>query len=140
MPKCDLIGHLGEEDAGMRTRIKDFELLELATDREKGSETNLLVATASSDGIVKLWFVQSNELQHQEKGESVHVAAVEGENSDNTRQESTRGRHVGRLLGQYDTGSRVTCLAAFVMSQTTQPAITVPSLENGHAAESDESD
>lgn len=140
MPKCDLIGHLEGKNTGVRTRIKDFEVLELATYGENGAETNILIATASSDGVVKLWLVQNNELQHQGKGESVDVVAVDGGNSDKTRQESTKARQVGRLLGQYDTGSRVTCLAAFVMSQTNQPATTVPSLENGHTTESDESD
>lgn len=100
----------------------------------------MTVITASSDGLVKLWVVKRNELQHEEKTERAHVATVNGENGDDSNPGTSRARHVGRLLGQYDTNSRVTCLAAFVMSQTTQPAITVPSLENGHTAASDESE
>ncbi|KAF3005918.1 hypothetical protein E8E13_009732 [Curvularia kusanoi] len=99
MPSSKLLAQIGGPAAGITGRIKDFEVLPYsATDKSK-----YLIVAGSSDGTVRLWLVDSAELQ--------------------TGAESAKGtgftaNQIGRLLGSYSTGTRITCLKAYPMNGT----------------------
>lgn len=86
---------------GVNSRIKDFELLTLPDSTNTSSE--IVVVTAASDGHVRIW---SMETKHFSPPESMDTAKSLPE-----------GHFVGRLLGTYATGNRITCLRAFVMTR-----------------------
>ncbi|KKY15055.1 putative 60s ribosome biogenesis protein mak11 [Phaeomoniella chlamydospora] len=90
IPDATLVSKLGGKDSGVSGRIKDFEVVSAP-----GVE-GFLVVTASSDGAVRIWSLELSSLLPKKKS----VA---------------QPRQVGRLLGTYETGNRVTCLKAFVM-------------------------
>jgi len=94
IPDAKLDAQLGGKAAGMSGRIKDFEILLLAS--PDSSELNLAIVTGSSDGIIRIWHLPARDLIEAGKSE-------------------TGAPQVGRLIGTYDTGSRITCLKAFVM-------------------------
>jgi protein MAK11 len=107
IPEATLIAQLGGRSKGVESRIKDFEILSLSDyDSDKETIQDLpsayLVATGSSDGSIRLWSLLPEELDDQtngnEKGKGVKIAQV------------------GRLLARYETGNRITCLKAFVMT------------------------
>lgn len=99
MPSSKLLAQIGGPAAGITGRIKDFEVLPYsATDKSK-----YLIVAGSSDGTVRLWLVDFAELQ--------------------TGAESAKGtgftaNQIGRLLGTYSTGTRITCLKAYPMNGT----------------------
>ncbi|KAJ6444808.1 MAK11-like protein [Purpureocillium lavendulum] len=86
-----LVGYVGGREAGVTSRIKDFVALPSAAN--KGT---LYVAGASSEGKVRLWRLQTEEL----------IAATAKAGSEGP---------MGKLLGTYETQNRITCLAGFVM-------------------------
>ena len=53
----------------------------------------MIVVGVSSDGFLRLWSVASSDLEPS----------------------GGPAKQVGRLLGAYDTGNRMTCVTAFVM-------------------------
>jgi protein MAK11 len=65
-------------------------------------DDGLLIVTGSSDGSVRLWKLTTAELQG-----------------------SSEVQQVGTLLGTYETGNRITCLAAFVMLPKPEGAVDV---------------
>ncbi|KAF7554660.1 hypothetical protein G7046_g6766 [Stylonectria norvegica] len=89
LPVAKLVGQLGGVDGGVSGRIKDFVVINSASD-----PTKLYVAGASSDGKVRLWAVTGKELTAKKK-------AATGP--------------IGKLLGTYETQNRITCMAAFLM-------------------------
>ncbi|KAF2403185.1 WD40 repeat-like protein, partial [Trichodelitschia bisporula] len=89
IPPCRLVAILGGTDAGTSGRIKDFVFLSLP-----GGE-RCLVVTGSSDGAVRVWLLAIADV----KGEIGGGGPVQ----------------VGRLLGTYETGRRITCLTGFVL-------------------------
>ena len=91
LPNAQAVMQLGGRAAGVVGRIKDFAVLSIP---DQGRPATAIV-TASSDGSVRLWSIQATELDE---------VAKQGET-----------RQVGTLLGTYDSGDRITCLAAFVM-------------------------
>ncbi|KAK0258472.1 hypothetical protein B0A54_06025 [Friedmanniomyces endolithicus] len=93
LPRCTCIAQLGGAQAGIGGRIKDFEILSLQIESAPASPT-LVVITASSDGVIRLWSA----------GE-VGSGSAEG----------GAPQQVGSLLGTLETGSRITCLGAFVL-------------------------
>ena len=95
VPAARLIAQLGGPAAGMMSRVKDFEIIAL-------SPSILLVITASSDGTVRFWVLDTAELNAEDGGETTGFTA----------------RQVGRLVGSYSTGTRITCLKAFSMTGT----------------------
>lgn len=88
LPSAKLIAQIGGKGSGTGGRVKDFAILKL-----DDSSKNILVVTGCSDGAVRIWMVSPSDLHHKE---------------DNVTQ-------VGRLVGLYETGNRITCLEAFVM-------------------------
>jgi protein MAK11 len=86
-----VLGHLGGKSAGVPSRIKDFQILPISLPNQSATA---LVITACSDGAIKVWLLRYSDLEQQ------------GEEKDG---------QVGKLLGTYETGNRITCLKAFVM-------------------------
>lgn len=82
---------------GFSGRIKDFEILSVPL--SAGTSSGLLVVTAGSDGSIRIWMMRPRSL----------FSARE-----NAKDGSTP-IPVGNLIGTYETGSRITCLKAFVM-------------------------
>ncbi|KAK3400989.1 WD40-repeat-containing domain protein [Sordaria brevicollis] len=92
-PNAKLVAQLGGKTAGVTGRIKDFVVLPIE-DEETGKRS-WFIASASSDGRVRMWRLESDDL------------FVKGD--------AKAGRQVGELLGTYATDNRITCLGAFVM-------------------------
>lgn len=101
---------LGGKESGIQGRIKDFVVLDLGGHQAshlQGSAQmspgqpeaykRLIVVAASSDGAVRLFSVPKSALKNC---------------SAKTSQKPPR---IGVEIGQYETGSRITCLDAFVM-------------------------
>ncbi|KAF9730498.1 hypothetical protein PMIN06_001354 [Paraphaeosphaeria minitans] len=96
IPQSNLVAAIGGPAAGFSTRVKDFDLLRI-------SDTSFLIVSGSSDGTVRLWSLRTDELK----------APASSENGAGFTAEQ-----VGRLIGTYTTGTRITCLKSFVMTGT----------------------
>ncbi|KAF2876409.1 WD40-repeat-containing domain protein [Massariosphaeria phaeospora] len=97
IPSCKLIAQIGGPATGITGRIKDFELLAGSNKDTNGS----FVITGSSDGTVRIWFIDVKQLK---------------ETSEEQSEEGLTARQLGQLVGTYSTGTRITCLKAFVMT------------------------
>jgi protein MAK11 len=97
VPSSKLVAQIGGPGAGISGRIKDFEILPLSNPNAAA----FLVITGSSDGTVRIWSLDAEELKNS--------AEVEQDKGFSAKQ-------VGRLLGTYTTGTRITCLKAFTMT------------------------
>ncbi|KAF1943426.1 60S ribosome biogenesis protein Mak11 [Clathrospora elynae] len=93
IPSSRLVAQIGGPAAGMTGRVKDFEIVTL-------SETSFLIITGSSDGTVRFWSLNVAELKGDDAGKAQGFTALQ----------------VGKLLGSYTTGTRITCLKAFPMT------------------------
>lgn len=109
LPTCTCLAQLGGHAEGISGRVKDFEALEVKNAGENNTAA-LVLLTASSDGAVRLWSMQ------EDNAESKHTSLIAAE---------SKPRQVGNLIGTLETGSRITCLGAFIMdgkvSDTTAP-------------------
>lgn len=115
------IGQLGGSGQGQASRIKDFEILDLP--HLQASVRNTMVVSGSSDGWIRIWKLNEAmlfELQAKgvpstgDKSERSSNGAARGKNEE-VRGWSSSIPIIGDLVGSYDTGSRITCLKAFVM-------------------------
>ncbi|KAJ5113327.1 hypothetical protein N7456_001861 [Penicillium angulare] len=121
IPHATAVAQVGGKQADLPGRIKDFEVLSLQ-DQPKQLRDGILVVTANSDGVIRIWRVASKELASAKKAK-----------------ESTP--QVGTLLTTYETGNRVTCLASFVMLPAEDPDTLIDSEDDDEAGgESDDSD
>ena len=119
IPNVQAIGQIGGNADDLKGRIKDFDILQIPT--VGGSTENLLIVAGSSDGAIRLWLLDTAQL--------VVENAVTAESPGNGLKESPNGKgdatvlkvslipQVGQLLGTYETGNRITCLKAFIMSE-----------------------
>jgi protein MAK11 len=97
IPDARLLAQLSGKDAGVSGRIKDFEIIALPTSEEHDSTS--FIVTACSDGSIRIW--------------QLTLEGVVGKTSKRkSRDEVTQ---IGKLIGTYETGSRITCLKAFLM-------------------------
>lgn len=97
MASSKLIAQIGGPAAGITGRIKDFEVLPYsATDK-----SSYLVVAGSSDGTVRLWLINAAELNS---------------GADAAKGSGFTANQIGRLLGTYSTGTRITCLKAYPMN------------------------
>ena len=142
LPSCPCLAELGGRTAGILSRIKDFEVLQLpsspADAHSEGSETPLLVVTGSSDGAVRVWSLHASEIctvGSQNAGVNGH-----GETED----EGVGQKQIGNLIGTVETGNRITCLGAFVMDKRDdsneddeRDAMAVGAVEDEAESESD---
>lgn len=94
IPAARLVAQIGGPAAGMAGRVKDFEII--AT-----SATSFIIVAGSSDGTIRFWSLDEKDFK-------------EGE--DAGKAEGFTALQVGKLLGSYSTGTRVTCLKAFAMT------------------------
>ena len=96
IPESKLLAQIGGPAAGLTGRVKDFEILPL-------SQSTCVIVTACSDGTVRLWALNTSDLDGKSEQHG------EGEKGFSAPQ-------VGKLLGSYSTGTRITCLKAFPMT------------------------
>lgn len=82
------VAQLGGTPAGVKGRIKDFEVLRLL--HRNSNISSMIVVTANSDGSIRLWDLADFGIDKTAPPEVAH-------------------------LGTYETHSRITCLKAFVM-------------------------
>jgi len=92
------VSQLGGKAAGIANRIKDFEILSLSSPTiSSARRKDLAIITAHSDGAVRLFHLPTSSLL---------VAA---------KSKTPTPPQIGKLIGLYETGNRITCLRAFVM-------------------------
>ena len=84
----------------VKGRIKDFEILALPQGLSNGNNLSLLAITAGSDGRIRTWMIDAGLLATSNKAGT---------------EEKMLTQAVGKLAGTYETGSRITCMQAFVM-------------------------
>jgi protein MAK11 len=97
VPSCRLVAQIGGPGAGISSRVKDFEIVPIST-----ADTSIyLIVTGSSDGTVRTWSLNVKDLKSQEKTEPG---------------KGFTAKQIGTLLGTYTTGTRITCLKAYVMT------------------------
>jgi protein MAK11 len=118
VPSSRLIAQIGGPGAGISGRVKDFEVLAL-------SPSTCLIITGSSDGTVRSWFLDARELEQGAKVE---------------QSKGFTAKQVGKLLGTYKTGTRITCLKAFIMSGTQDAEEEEVVADKDDGPSSDESD
>jgi len=106
LPKLPCVAQLGGSEAGITSRTKDFELLELPPSLSS-PDPRLLIITANSDGGVRLWTLSPHDLAGSEQP----AAEANGDIAGSAKVP----KQVGRLLDTLETGNRITCLGAFVM-------------------------
>ncbi|KAH6612598.1 WD40-repeat-containing domain protein [Boeremia exigua] len=99
MPSSKLIAQIGGPAAGITGRIKDFEVLPYS----KTDNSKHIIVTGSSDGTVRFWLIDTAELKS-------------GATADAEEGSGFAAKQVGRLLGTYSTGTRITCLKAYPMT------------------------
>jgi protein MAK11 len=117
VPAARLVAQIGGPAAGMTNRVKDFEIVSL-------SQTSFLIVTGSSDGTVRFWFLSTDELKSDDAGKAKGFTAVQ----------------VGKLLGSYSTGTRITCLKAFSMTGKPDAEEEEEVIEKDGSASSSEDD
>lgn len=100
-----LIAQLGGPAAGITGRIKDFEILPIPS-ADWETTQGFLVVAGSSDGSVRLWSISADELDPEKSKPAADEEATEGYTA----------KQVGKLIGTCSTGTRITCLKAFVMT------------------------
>lgn len=139
IPSCRAIGQLGGALEGSTGRIKDFEILLLP---EQGSGRRLIIVSGSSNGAIRLWMLEFTQLTRRLMNltdKSSHGSDTQADSSGhgNSDVESSlqvlSTLQVGRLLGVYQTGNRITCIKAFVMSNRIDSTGTmVENKDTGH--------
>ncbi|MCJ1469688.1 hypothetical protein MMC07_008324 [Pseudocyphellaria aurata] len=119
LPTSRAVGQLGGRSDGMSGRIKDFEILKITASGV--SNERLLIVAGSSDGSIRLWALDEAQLR------TAHEPSVglRSSNGNGANSDVSQTRQVGKLLGTYETGNRITCLKAFLM--------TSPRVERGAA-------
>ena len=101
IPFATPIAQVGGRQAGFPGRIKDFEILSLE-EQPKEFGDGVLIVTGNSEGTVRIWKVGSHDL----------ALVKQSKGSEESKHPS---RQVGQLVTTYETGNRITCLAAFIM-------------------------
>ncbi|KAK3702357.1 Protein mak11 [Vermiconidia calcicola] len=113
LPQLPCLGQLGGQAAGITSRVKDFDVVQLPS-KASETETPMLVVAGSSDGAIRLFTVSNSDLaavpQLEANGEG---SADGGEVADNSKQQ--KAKQVGNLIGKLETGNRITCIGAFLM-------------------------
>lgn len=92
---AQLVAQLGGKEQGVTGRIKDFEIVRLQG--EPNDVASFAVVAASSDGLIRIWHVEESVLIESDKASP------------------KPHKQISTLIGTYETGSRITCLKAFLM-------------------------
>lgn len=141
IPTLNPIGQLVVE--GPKSRIKDFEIF--GTSGRQDSARGLYVISASSDGAIRIFALDNEKLYantvvsspaiRESKEEPATVTAMlSGTNVNGS--ETIPTKQLGKLLGTYETGHRITCLGAFLMRepQETPPKLVSTSKDGNNEA------
>lgn len=110
LPTPGAVGQLGGKSDGMSGRIKDFEILKFTTSGVPNER--LLIVAGSSDGSIRLWTLDEARLRTAHEPEIGLLSS----NGNDANSDVPQTRQVGKLLGTYETGNRITCLKAFLMT------------------------
>lgn len=115
IPICRAVGFLGGSAEGLTGRIKDFEIL------KPPDLHGLLIVTGSSDGAIRLWMVNEGDLRGTPPDHEDSSETELGDPATSRPNEAAtilpKPRQIGKLLGIYEAGNRITCLKAFIMSE-----------------------
>lgn len=122
LPTLEAIGQIGGLTDGLTGRIKDFEILKLITADEL--DQKLLIVGGCSNGSLRLWVLDCTKFTTK------HVT-LKGNPGADSHVNRSQTPQVGRLLGNYETGNRITCLKAFQMSEPAETAASVEPLGDG---------
>ncbi len=119
IPNAQVIGQIGGSPEDFQGRIKDFEILKLPA--VEGSTGNLLIVAGSSGGLIRLWMLDPAQFVIG-SANSTEPPNSHLNNSPNGKGEANALNlallpQMGRLLGTYETGNRITCLKAYIMSE-----------------------
>lgn len=153
IPYGQVLGEVGGKAHGVNSRIKDFKILNLPRDEDYhlGGQS-LLIVTASSDGAIRLWSIKVRELlvrgsQNSSGGSTSPDGGAAAQNGANgSKKTTTSARQVGKMLGVYESGNRITCMTAFIMARPSDhipgnDAVSEPAMPlNGDGENPDESD
>lgn len=104
------VGQLGGKADATTGRIKDFEILKFTATGVP--DERVLIVAGSSDGSIRLWTLDDAQLK-TERQPSIGVLSANGVDG---KSDVPQTRQVGKLIGTYETGNRITCLKAFLMS------------------------
>ncbi|EGD96707.1 60S ribosome biogenesis protein Mak11 [Trichophyton tonsurans CBS 112818] len=121
IPTAPFLFQLGGKAHGQSSRIKEFEILPL---QENSKTIQFIVITSGSDGALRIWTIKPEEIQQTKQ-------AKRGKPS-----KPGQPVQVGRLLGAYKTGNRITCMKAFIMREP----IGEEELSEGDSEENDDDD
>jgi len=127
LPSCSLLGQLGGIAVGLTGRIKDFAILPIANPESDPIPcSTFLVVTVGSDGVVRVWALKKTEWTAEDLGQKDTI------------------RQIGRLIGAYETGNRITCMKAFIMTgkaaENGGESDDEDDIKSSKSADSDESD
>lgn len=125
LPTLQAIGQIGGLIDGLTGRIKDFEILKLTT--ADGLDQKLLIVGGYSSGSIRLWVLDCNKFITKD-------LTLKGNPGADSHVDRFQTPQVGRLLGNYETGNRITCLKAFQMSEPAETAASVEPLGDGAGA------
>ncbi|KAL8905950.1 MAG: hypothetical protein Q9207_002331 [Kuettlingeria erythrocarpa] len=119
IPVYPILGELGGDAEGSKSRIKDFEML--SAPRFQGLSPSSFIVTASSEGLIVLWALdlRTSLKQHPSSVHPVETSKRFNGCGAGSRAPTT-STHIGRLLGRYETGNRITCLKAFIMTDVAE--------------------
>lgn len=110
LPTLNALANVGGIPDGVKSRIKDFEALRLKVPGI--AKENLLLIAGSSDGVIHLWIIDDTEM--------FKSRLTSNKTSDNSindiMPQKVLTRQTWGCIGKYETGNRITCLKAFVMS------------------------
>jgi protein MAK11 len=99
LPDSICLAQLNSKADGVVGRIKDFEILPVPSSIDTSSRN--LAVTAGSDGRVRIWIIHTKDFF----------------SAKSVNEKSSRPVSVGEMIGTYETGSRITCLKAFLMAK-----------------------
>lgn len=140
IPRCEMVANLGGKDKGIIGRIKDFAMLPLPSEEESEfPSTQRLVITGSSDGAIRLWLLDLDDLLLLATNGAESVPKIALPNGT-----QSKPRQVGTPLGTFETGNRITCLNAFIMSSDShndgEEEHSISGAEDGEGSSSEESE
>lgn len=115
VPTIQAIGGLGGPHEGVISRIKDFEVLTHTVN--EGSIEYQIIVSGSSDGAIRVWVLDLSQFA-TEAASTTGVSQLD-KNAQGRNLRNFSARVSGRLIGTFETGNRITCLKAFVMSNIT---------------------
>ncbi|KAL9043503.1 MAG: hypothetical protein Q9214_003313 [Letrouitia sp. 1 TL-2023] len=124
VPFCCVLGQVGGTREGVQSRIKDFEIITFS--RTKQFPGSFLLVAGCSSGFIYIWMLAKNQIDERGR-ETAGDPTIQLERGmapsdmhDLNNLQCNEIPQLGRLLGSYDTGKRITCLKAFVKSELPQ--------------------